>query len=124
MRGFNAPIGSWKTTPIFLRNFLNSSLESSSSLLLEPCSPTISSDKTTEPDVGSTSLSKVRISVVFPQPLSPTIPNVLPDSISKSTPSKAFTNATSFPQEFLTEKYFFKFLTLRIVFIEHQLHSS
>ena len=110
INGLNIEIKSGTTQAIVLRKLRNSSLVNSSKLLLENLPSVISSDKTTEPDVGSTNLSKVRIKVVLPQPLSPTIPNVLPFSISKLTPSRALTSAISVPQTFLTGKCFLKSL--------------
>ena len=65
------------------------------------------------PSVGSISRRSVRPRVLFPQPLSPTIPKDSPLPIVRSTPSTAFTTLCflrkkSWALPVLPKKYFFR----------------
>src|ERR1017187_2927304 len=74
------------------------------------------------PDVGSTSRTMARPSVVLPQPLSPTRPSVSPGAMLKLTSSTAFTNSrTRLNIPCFTGKCTFRFLTSSRLMIFEQI---
>ena len=81
-RGFSDEYGSWKIICISRRSgFMSLTLRFAIS---RP-------SNLTEPDVGSSRRSSRRAVVDFPQPLSPTMPNVSPRLTSNEMPSTACT---------------------------------